>query len=78
MKKIHTIEIMQAFEKAGFRFHDFGTVKRGGKRIADYYKGDLTSDIGGRLKSLIPDCYFMTSRAEYAPEIVYGLVCIPR
>ena len=67
-----------AFEQVGFRYHAFGSLKRDGKKIATFYKGDaLTDAMKEGLERLIPHVFFADSRAQYAPEVTGKLVCIP-
>lgn len=68
---------MVNFEKAGFRFFDYGKLKNGKKVVADYYKGDLTPESKESLKRLVPKVFFLSSQAQYAPELRSSLVCIP-
>lgn len=66
--------------KAGFRYFDFGTLRRDGRKTADFYKGDtLTEFMRESLKSQFGEWVtFGTSRPEYAPEIRRAVVIFPR
>ena len=81
MKKNKTLSafgLMLEFEKAGFSFYDYGNIKRDGKKIATFYKGDKLNDaIKEKLMAAIPSVFFMGSKSQYAPELKSGLVCIP-
>lgn len=71
-------ELMNAFEVSGFSFHAFGSVRENGKKVATFYKGDsLKQDTRDKLKSAIPNVFFLGSGCTYAPEIRSSLVCIP-
>ena len=71
--------LMKAFERAGFRYYEFGKLKRGRKVIADYYKGDpLNDEVKRILKAEIPAVEFLGAAPMYAPEMRAGLVVIPR
>lgn len=72
-----TFELMRLFEKSGFSFYSFGTIKEGKKKIADFYKGDLTPKIKQKLIEHVPNVYFLNSQKQFAPEIKENLVCIP-
>ena len=69
--------LMSSFERAGFSFYEYGSVKENGKRIATFYKGDLMQETREKLLASIPNVFFLGSKCEYAPEIKSSLVCIP-
>ena len=77
-KKFSFFGIMSEFDKVGFSFYEYGSLKRDGKKIATYYKGGkLSDDMKEKLMVSIPSVFFMDSRSQYAPEMKSCLVCIP-
>ena len=78
-KKLSVWDLMQAFERAGFRYYAFGTLKDGRKTVAEYYKGDkLTDTAKAILKEFCPQITFGCARPEYAPEMSAQVVIIPK
>lgn len=74
---------MQAFEKAGFRFFNHGTLQSSNPQskriIADCYIGDeLTDAMRQSLTQSIPYVQFGQSRSQYAPELVRHAVIVSR
>ena len=68
----------QTLERAGFRFYAFGTLRESGRKVAEFYKGDLlTDEMRAKLKALNPAIFFLRASAQYAPEIRSYLVCFP-
>jgi hypothetical protein len=74
------MKIMRAFEKAKFRYHDFGTIrdKASRKKLYDYYKGDsLTDEQKAIIRGELPTAEFMGSSSQYAPELRRAVVAFP-
>jgi hypothetical protein len=69
---------VRAIIGAGFRYHEFGSLKKDGKKVATYYKGDtLTPEIRAAIQKAAPEAYFLNTSPQYAPEIVRPIVCFP-
>ena len=64
--------------RLGISYYDFGAIKNGRKKVADYFKTDrLTEDQRAAIVAAIPPAYFLGAAPQYAPEIRRVLICIP-
>lgn len=62
----------------GFSYHEFGSLRKNGQKIANYFKGDkLTEQTRAAILAAYPHAYFLSSSPQYAPEMVRSLVCFP-
>lgn len=64
----------------GVSYHDYGIIKNDKKeQIFDYFKVDKVSlEQWDKIVEVCPYAQLKTSRSQYAPEIVRGLICFPK
>lgn len=78
-RKPTTRQQLAAMEKAGVRYHSFGTLRDGRAKRADYYLTDgITDEQKTALAAALPGWVtFGSSRPSFAPEIRRSAIVFP-
>lgn len=64
----------------GVSYHGYGVITNDKKQqLFDYFKVDkVTSEQWNKIVEACPHVQLKTSKSEYTPEIVKGLICFPK
>lgn len=64
----------------GVSYHGYGIIKNEKKeQLFDYFKVDkVTLEQWSEIVKACPHAQLKTSKSQYAPEIVKGLICFPK